>query len=347
MTSAPKPLRERVLAPTHLDLPRHPEIAVWRPSTEADIDEIWQLDRAMGELDHPNYLATREEIAEDYGFSHFHPELDSLVGVDLTGRIVASGVCMFPPGQETLVRSILFGGVHPSYRGRGIGRQLLEWQIARAEQQLASSVKTVPGWILVHADERAPQSSRLFERAGMRLARYFVALERSLGEPIRAIRLPAEIRIEQYRPELSGAVHAARNDAFMDHWGSQPASDEMWNSFVGSEVFAPELSFVALAEDPGGDIAVVGFVLSSVNEDDWANQGFTGSYIDLVGVRKNWRGRRIAQALLAAQFHAGIKNGHERTTLDVDADSSTGALGLYTGMGFRPTQRQRAYLLEF
>jgi ribosomal protein S18 acetylase RimI-like enzyme len=142
-------------------------------------------------------------------------------------------------------------------------------------------------------------------------------------------------------------VHAARNEVFMDHWGSQPVTDEMWGSFVGAEVFRADLSFVALAAVPGGDEEIAGFVMSTVNEDDWKNQGFTGSYIDLVGVRKRWRGQHIAQALLAAQFEAGRALGHERTTLDVDADSPTGALGLYTGMGFHPTQRNRAYTLEF
>jgi ribosomal protein S18 acetylase RimI-like enzyme len=286
-------------------------------------------------------------VAEDFGFSHFNPERDSLVGLDVDGRIVASGMCPFPPGQETLVRSILVGGVHPSMRGRGIGRQLLHWQLARAGQQLASSPKTLPGWIMVFTDERAPQNSRLFESARMRLVRYFVSLERALQEPIRSFELPDGIRVEPYRPELSAAVHAARNEVFMDHWGSQPVTDEVWASFVTAETFSPELSFVAFAAAPDGDDEIAGFLMSSVNEDDWNNQGFTGSYIDLVGVQKRWRGRHIAQALLAAQFEAGRALGHERTTLDVDADSPTGALGLYTGMGFYPTQRNQAYTLEF
>lgn len=233
MTSEPRPLSERVGAPVHAPMPTHPDVAEWRPATAADIDGIWQLDRAMGAVDHPNYLATREEIAEDFGFSHFDPERDSLVGLDAGGRIIANGMCLFPPGQETLVRSILFGGVHPSMRQRGISRQLIQWQIARARQQLASSSKTLPGWIIVHTDERAPQNSRLFERAGMRLARYFVSLERPLQEPIRSFELADGVRIEQYRPELAAAVHAARNEVFMDHWGSQPVTDEMWVSFVG------------------------------------------------------------------------------------------------------------------
>src|SRR5680860_1476484 len=113
MAELARPLHDRVRAPTSLALPSHPDVAAWRPATAADIDGIWQLDRVMGETDHPNYLATRDEIGEDFGFSHFHPELDSLVGLDPAGRIVANGMAMFPPGQETLVRSVLFGGVHP------------------------------------------------------------------------------------------------------------------------------------------------------------------------------------------------------------------------------------------
>lgn len=347
MTSELGPLSERVDAPVRLELPAHPDIAQWRPSTGADVDGIWQLDRAMGLVDHPNYLAAREEIEEDYGFSHFHPESDSLVGLDADGSIVAYAMCMLPPGQETLVRSMLSGGVHPSMRGRGIGRALLGWQLSRGRQQLASSHKTLPGWIIAFTDERAPQSSRLFERAGMNLTRYFVTLERKLDEPIRSFPLPDGIRVEPYRPELSEAVHAARNEVFMDHWGSQPVSEEVWSSFVGGEMFRTDLSFVAVADGLDGDKQIAGFVMSTVNEEDWEQQGFPGSYIDLVGVRKAWRGRHVAQLLLAAQFEAGRALRHERTTLDVDADSPTGALGLYTGMGFYPTQRSRAYTLEF
>ena len=340
-------LAERVGAAPAPVLPQHDDVASWRPATGDDIDGIWELRRDMGEVDHPNYLTARGAIAADFGYSHFHRELDSLVGLDAAGRIVAVGMVMFPPRQVSLVRSMPIGGVHPSLRGRGIGRQLLAWQLARAKQQLVSTTTTLPGWILAYADERSPQNAALFEHAGLSLTRYFLTLERPLDAPVRVVDAADGIRIAAFTAAVSAAVHAARDESFMDHWGSQPMSDENWNAFVGGTWFRPDLSFVAYGTDAAGTEQVVGFVLSTANENVWATQGFTGSYIDLVGVLSGWRGRHIAQSLLAAQLAAGQALGHERVTLAVDSDSPTGALGLYTGMGFVPTHKKMAYTLEF
>lgn len=344
---AARPLSERVPAPAVLTAPQHPSVPVWRAATEADIDAIWQLRSAMGALDHPNYLTSRSAIAADFGYSHFHAETDSIVGLDDAGRIVAVGMVMFPPRQDTLVRSIPIGGVHPEFRGQGIGRALLEWQLGRARQQLASSSKTLPGWVLVYADERAPQNARLFERGGMRVARYFLSLERDLADPIRVAVPAAGIRLALYSADDSAAVHRVRDEAFMDHWASQPMSDENWNAYVEGRWFRSDLSFVAWAPGADGVEQVVGFLLTSANEDVWATQGFTGGYIDLVGVLDTWRGKHIAQALLAAQLEASRSLGYDRSTLAVDSDSPTGALGLYTGMGFRPAHRKTAFTLQY
>jgi len=347
MKLEPRPLSERVSAPAHLDVPVHPDIELWRAATHDDIDGIWHLRRAMGRVDHPNYLTTRAAIAADFSYSHFHAEVDSVVGLDAAGRIVANGMVMFPPRQVSLVRSIAIGGVHPNLRGRGVGRVLLEWQLNRARQQFASSNKTLPGWVFAYADERALRSGRLFASSGMALTRYFLTLERALDAPVRQVEAADGIRIAQYRPEDSASVHAVRDEAFLDHWASQPMSDENWNAFVGGRWFRPDLSFVAFGRDENGAEQVVGFVLSTANENVWATQGFTGSYIDLVGVLSDWRGRHIAQSLLAAQLAASVALGHERVTLAVDSDSPTGALGLYTGMGFVPTHRKLAYTLQY
>jgi GNAT superfamily N-acetyltransferase len=250
-------------------------------------------------------------------------------------------------GQQTLVKSSVTGGVLPEFRGRCIGRELLNWQVARARQQLASSDKLLPGWITASCDERAPQNGRLYERFGLVCTRYFLSLDRLLADPIREVRPGAGIRLAGYTPALSAAVHAARDEAFMDHWSSQPIPDESWNSYITGPSFVNELSFVAFGTDDDGSEQVVGFVMTSVNEEDWAAAGYRSSYIGLVGVLSGWRGRHIAQALLATQLAASRDAGHERATLDVDSASPTGALDLYTGMGFFATNRECAYVLEF
>jgi ribosomal protein S18 acetylase RimI-like enzyme len=333
------PVRDRMTAPpTHR--PMHPLIAEWRSATLADVDVAWQLAQAVDAADHPNYLATREEIEEEFGYSFVDLDADTILGFAGDGRLLAAGTVVMPPVQETIVRTFLNGGVHPEFRGQGIGRELLAWQLARGEQQLAASEKALPAWIIGHADERAPQTERLFRRAGFEPARYFVALDRDLTAPIQLVEPAERIRIVPYSDDLADRTLVARTDSFRDHWGSQPLSEEQWRGWLGG-TFEPEVSFLAVVdgEDEAAD-EVVGFVLCQVNEDDWASQGFSGAYIGMVGTTRAHRGKRIATALLSRTLAACAARGWERATLDVDAENPTGALGLYTRMGFTRTSSE-------
>lgn len=334
------PLSERVAAPPTYR-PQHPLIAEWRPATAADVDAVHEVYRAIAVQDHPNYVTTREEVEEELGYSFIDLDADSLLAVTADGRVVAVGIVMEPPRQETLVREFMNGGVHPEFRGQGIGRELLAWQRARGEQKLAASDKALPGWLVGYADRRAPDRERLLLAGGFEVARYFRTMERDLRDPIPEVAPTIDVRIVPYTSELAAAVHAARDDAFRDHWGSQPLSDEQFDGLV-SGVFVAELSFVALAGDE-----VAGVLLTDVNEDDWPGQGFTGAYVSTVAVTRPYRGRRIAPSLLRAVLEACAQRGWDKVVLDVDAENPTGALGLYTGMGFVTTQAEtglvRAY----
>ena len=342
-TDAP---RRRTVLPTDTLGSALPEAVRWRPATLADVDDLWHFTRMVGRADHPYHLTTREGIERDFGLSYFHPEQDSLIGFAPDGTLVAMGMVMSPPRRELRARSILVGGVHPDYRGRGIGRELLAWQLGRAAEQLATAAPTVPRWILAYTDEAAYRNARLFRRLGMECARYFQSLERRLDQPIPDIDLPGDVRVVRFTAELSQAAHEARDSSFQDHWASQPMSDEAWDFFVASGKFRPDLSYLALGTGPDGTEKVVGFTLATVTEDDWVNQGYTGSHVDLVGVIDGWRGKHIARALLAAHLRAARTEGLARATLIVDSESPTGALNLYLGMGFTPTTRRLAFTVE-
>ncbi|MCI0159123.1 GNAT family N-acetyltransferase [Leifsonia shinshuensis] len=324
------PLSERVVAPPTYR-PQHPFVAEWRPITTDDVDTVLAVLRASDAVDHPNYLTTREEVEDELGFSFLDLERDTLLAIGHDGAALAVGSILEPPRQITLVREFLNGTVHPDHRGRGIGRELVAWQRARGEQKLAAVDKRLPGWLVGYADRRAPDRERLLTAAGFEAVRWFHTMERDLGQPIPEVVPTETVRIVPYAPELADAVHAARDEAFLDHWGSQPLSDEQWATLIGG-TFAPEVSFVALAGEE-----VAGVVLSDVNEDDWVAQGFSGPYISTVAVTRAHRGRRIAPALLGAVLSESARRGWQKAVLDVDADNPTGALGLYTGMGFVST----------
>ncbi len=335
-----KPVRERMAAPPSYR-PEHPLIAQWRPATMDDIDDVCRLMQAIDVADHPNYLTTREEVEEEFGYSFVDLSVDSILGLTAEGIPVAVGLVVMPPLAETLVRSFLYGGVHPDVRGRGIGRELLAWQRTRAEQQFAVSDKRLPAWAMASADARAPQSERLLRHAGFEVVRYFVGLERDLADPIELVEPGEKVRIVPFTDALSERTLVARTDSFRDHWGSQPMSEEQWQAWLDG-TFRADLSFLAVIDGAGAGSAdeVVGFVLCQVNEDDWATQGFSGAYIGMVGTTRAHRGRRIAPALLSRTLAACAAQGLQRVTLDVDSESPTGALGLYTRMGFVQTNSE-------
>lgn len=335
-----QPVNERVTAPATRAL-AHPLVTLWRPATQADVDAVTEAQRAMDAVDHPEWLHTREEVQELFDYSFVDLAEDTVLGFDGDGRLVAVGVTTMPPLQESLVRVFLEGGVHPEVRGRGIGRELLAWSRARAEQKLAASDKRLPAWIMAYADERSEDAVRLFHHDGFETARYFFELERDLAEPIPVVEPADGIRIVPFSDELSAGALAARNDSFRDHWASQPMSEEQWDAWIGG-TFRPDISFLALSGD-----RVVGFALNQVNEGDWETQGFTGAYIGMVGTIRDARGKRIAPALLGRTMEACAALGWQKVTLSVDAENPSGALGLYTGMGFERTNAEvslvRAY----
>lgn len=344
---ADRPLSERVDAPSTLPVPTHPDVAEWRPAGPADVDRIHETQRLMDAADHPTWTTPREDIAEDFESSHIDPARDSLLAIGSDGTVLAWGVTALNPGQETRVQSYVLGGVHPGWRGRGIGRELFGWQVARSRQQLASSPLTLPGWTVAYQDEGNDAAVRLMARFELRLERYFTSMERIVADPVPAVEPPEGIRIVAFTPELAEAARVARNDAFRDHWGSQPTVPERWNHFVGGEAFRADLSWLAVEPDADGGERVVAFALSSVNEDDWAVQGFSSGYVALIGVVRDRRGRRLAPACISALLASYERAGLERAVLDVDTESPTGANSLYSGMGFAATTRSLAFVAEW
>jgi mycothiol synthase len=334
------PLSERVDAPADL----HPEPVpgvVWRPASLDDLDTVVGLYAAMAAVDHPEWAEQRDEIEQEFGLSWVDLSRDTLLAM-VDGTAVAFGQAFAPADPETVVRSVLFGGVGPAFRGRGIGRSLLAWLEGRARQQLAASGLSMPGWIMVYSEETNARAAALFDRVGFSTERYFWQLSRVLESPIPDLALPDALRLAAVTPDLWERIRVAKNDAFRDHWGTQPTAKEPWDGWMAMPSRRPDLSFLALEGDE-----VVGLVLTDVNEDDWERQGFTGSYISLVGVVARWRRQGVAPALLASSMRASREAGLECTVLDVDSASPTGALGLYTGMGFTQVNGSRAHVKAF
>jgi mycothiol synthase len=327
---------------------------VWRSITLDDLERWQSLVQAIVMRDDPSERLDRDDLVEELtGGSFKDPARNSLIGVDGDGVAQAFGHMAFLPGT-TLRRVFLWGGVHPDWRGRGIGRELLRWQTERAHQALAEQhAAGVPWRIVVDHQQKLIDRSALCKAAGYTSIRWFNEMLRPLGDgaaSIPEVSMPAGLVMASWTDDLDESVRCAHNDAFARHWGSQPRDDETWKTWTtGHRSFRRDWCRVVLdptQPDPDGRPAVAAYLSSHAYPQDWEAKGYTQGWVDLIGVRPAWRGRGLAPALLAECLHAYAASGMDAAGLDVDTGNATGALDLYLRMGFRVEHTSVAWALE-
>ncbi|WEK13596.1 MAG: GNAT family N-acetyltransferase [Candidatus Microbacterium phytovorans] len=342
-----QPLNDRIGAVPSPELPRHDDIATWRTATADDIDHIHRVHAGADAADHPTWITPREEVADTFELSHIDHGRDTVIGFGVDGTPLVFSSAFLHPSREGTLTVHIGGAVDPQWRRRGIGSAALAWSHARALEQLAEAAADLPAthdgeaWkleIKVYAEESTPDVIAITEPLGFHVERWFTTMVRDMSEPVPAPPAVPDATIVAYSSDRALDVLAARNDAFRDHWGSLPTSEESWQKFVGGEFLRPDLSRIALDADG----AVIALCLASVNRDDWEALGATHAYIDLIGVVRAHRRRGLAPAVIAATLAAIAEEGLEKAVLDVDTASPTGANTLYERLGFAATERSLA-----
>jgi ribosomal protein S18 acetylase RimI-like enzyme len=333
---------------------------VWRSITLDDIDTWHQLVRAIEAQDEPDERMDRDDLVQELTEgSHKNPAGDSLIGFDADGAARAFGHVELLPGT-TLRRVFLWGGVHPDWRHRGIGREVMRWQTERAHEAIAEreaadggNAPQLPWRIGVHHEERLVDRNALCESAGYTSIRWFHNMVRPLNDPalpIPNLGLPDGLAIGHWTEDVDESVRLAHNEAFANHWGSQPRDEEAWKSWtVGHRTFRRDWSRVVLdttQPDAAGRPPVAAYLSSHAFAQDWDAKGHTEGYVDLIGVRPAWRGRGLAPALLAEAMLAYAASGIDRAALSVDTGNASGALNLYLGMGFSVDHTTVGWALE-
>ena len=338
------PIAVRADPPAHLDVPpAHLELT-WRPLREGDAPALYELVAAIEEADAAPQRFSAVEVAEFLEGEWKDLERDTLLGLDRSGTPRAWAMVEVRPGDERTVRAFLQGGVHPDWRGRGVGRALVSWTEGRGRQKLAESGKDLPARLAAFVAEDARDQRRLYAAAGFSPVRWYTTMRRDLAAPGPDAPVPAGLRVVPWTAEIDEAVRLAHNETFADHWGSEPQTPESWQHQAH---FAPGWSFVALAEGAdGGEPQVAGYLLSERFEQDWPVAGYTSGYTALLGVRRAWRGRGLAAALLAAAMGAYRESGMQYAVLGVDTANPSGAHGLYRRLGYEPTYGEVLYSVE-
>ena len=187
--------------------------------------------------------------------------------------------------------------------------------------------------------ERAPERDALLRGIGYEPVRYFYSMLRPSVDDLPDAPLPEGLEIREVLPEHLSTIWAADQEAFRDHWGYFPATDADFQQFLNDPVMS-DTSLWRIAWD-GNEVA--GQVRSFINAEENERFGRLRGYTEHISVRRPWRRRGLARALIAASFPLLRARGMTEAALGVDTENTSGALRVYEGCGFRPTSRSTTF----
>ena len=283
---------------------------------------------------------TAESLAADYAhLVNSDPYRDMLLA-ELDGRVVAYNRCWWEQVENGPRIYFHLGFSDPASRGRGLGRAAFGWLEARLRQIAAEQQFEGEKYFQTFVTEPETARLALLEQMGYAAIRHGFDMVRDLSQPVEVAPLPEGIEVRPALPEHYRAVFEADAEAFRDHWGYVQPTETNYQGWISGQLFQPHRWQV------GWDTAtnqVAGMVQNFVNEDE--NQQFQRrrGYTESISVRRPWRKRGLARALLTRSLKMYQDQGFTEAALGVDAENLSGALRLYESVGFRVVRRASIY----
>jgi mycothiol synthase len=268
---------------------------------------------------------TERQLRAEWSTPSFDVERDVWLVGDGAGRIVACGQRVGnPPHTEDL----LFLWTVPALPATGAIVRFLVWSGENRVLELAKSM--APEQASVSLGVYCPRTvtgrgqREQLEGMGYRVARGSYLMTIDLAHRDVSSSPPRGVGLRALQAGQERGAHAALEEGFSDHFRYVPEPYEDWAArTIADPPFDPSLTLLAWE---GHDI--VGVAQASVREDGVG-------WIDALAVRRQWRGRGIARALLTGLIAEFGRRGLRRAELYVDAQSPHGALQLYERVGMR------------
>jgi len=299
---------------------------------ETDWPRMVEIINAAHVADGLEEVLSVEEKANDLRhLEHFDPAADVLC-IDVNGLLVAFAKVEWRIDDEGNRLYDPDTVVHPDFRHLGLLPLLYEFSEMRARQMARTEHFDQPQLMSQWVPLSAQPQIVLLRDLGYAPVRYFYLMQHVLS-PIPEVPMPAGLVL---RPVDTAthlrAIWDAKEEAFADHWGHGQRSEADFLAWRDNPTIEHDLWQVAW-DEAAGEIA--GLSVNTIFHADNAHYGFKRGWIETLGVRRKWRGRSLAKALLSASMHRMQAAGMTEVALGVDAANPTGALQLYENMGFR------------
>jgi mycothiol synthase len=306
------------------DLPAMAELRN-RCSLADGVEEIFTVESLQNAIDHA--------VGWDPARDQFVAEIDGVLAGWSTASIHAAQT-----GEQILEANVR---VDPDQRGRGIERALLRAAEARLRERAAAEASDGRRILSTYATDTAPGAGRLFESEGFRPVRYYFHMVRPDLEALAAPNLPDGFEVGPVRDADLDTIFDAEEEAFSDEWLEAQPTPEDRLRYLGDPRNDPRLWQVAWS---GGEVA--GIVFPAVDAEANARDGRRRVLLDAVAIRRPFRRRGLATALMLRAMHAARDAGLTSADLWVDSANPSGALRIYERLGFEIALRSTAYHKE-
>lgn len=336
-----------------------------RPLTDADAPAYVALTNATADADRSSHRA--DEAA--FRFALNHPlsargeGFEDFQGVFDADRLVAMAWVQRRSTADSAHWMQSDGCVHPDYRGRGIGTRLVRWQKDLAPRIHEHFFPGRPLELSVRLSGTNTEAHELFANEAYTPIRWSFEMHRPADAPDPDPAADAELLgafdLETYTPAVSEQLRVTHNETFRDHFRFTPWSAPAWQAWFAQDKVRHDLSF--LLRDPATGAIAAYVICSNVPSAGGTSSGpapASGSasadtaqdrdlHLNIVGTHPAYRGRGLATALIAHVIRTARKDGFTTQSLNVDAENSTGALGVYRRSGFAVVRKYATYNLKF
>jgi mycothiol synthase len=204
---------------------------------------------------------------------------------------------------------------------------LFHWAEGRARERGGELLR----FFTASVDEPTKQ---LLEARGYGLIRHFYRMRIDFDGDLPEPRWPPGMTVRTARLEDARLAYDVQQETFEDTWEPSEMPFEVWKHVMLSEAwFDPTLWFFVERDD---EVAAVAFCREHEGE-----KGL--GWVNILGVRNQWRRQGLGRSLLLHCFHEFRRRGFHAAALGVDADSLTGANRLYESAGMRVVRRSDVY----
>jgi len=324
--------------PTARPLPPVPGFVLRHLRMPDDAPQMNAIANAVRLAQGDNFYTTDEQMQQFYEDPPGTDPTRDVAIAEIDGRIVGYGRAAWheEPDGPRIYELLPF--LDPRVAGEDVFMTMVDALEARLR---AIAFEHPPGEKLLETfgGDSAPEREALLQGIGYEAVRHGYAMLRPSVDDLPDAPLPAGLEIREVLPEHLRAIWAADQEAFSDSWGFRPATEGDYDRFLTDPVMS-DTSLWRIAWD--GD-EVAGQVRSFINAEENERFGRTRGYTEHITVRRPWRRRGLARALIAASFPLLRARGMTEAALGVDTENVSGALRVYEACGFRPISRSTTY----